>query len=521
MLHKITTTGIAGLFALVLASAARAGTPADIQILFVTDPDLDRVFRLQDYNNDGDYNDPGETTLFYDSATGPIQLTDPTCITASPDDTVYVGDSTRNIILALHDDNEDGDATDAGESRVFFDGSPGGNASNVRLTHVNGLVLRFLTVVWVANSNTTTGESDSILRLEDLDGDGTANGPGEASVFYTPPGSAVTDSVPTAIEIGFDNNIYYTENGNLLTRGVWKLADANHNNVIDPGEATLFWAPPAATFPPEFSSLDVDSTNRWYLGDRANQVIYRGLDANTNGVISGIEGAAYLAVSPTRDFHDIGVKNEGDTIYVPDHATHTTILYASDLDASGNVDPLTESANAYDDQVCGVNIDNPFGVALDFHTHETVGQEFCSGASNACPCNNLGAPNTGCANSFGHGSGLVGTGTDGITNDDLVFEGQFLPPGAAALLYSGTNTFGGGFGVPFGDGLRCVGGTIARMGVRFADSAGFASWGPGYAAQLGWSVGRTRYFQIWYRNTAGPCGQHFNLTNGLQVTFTQ
>jgi hypothetical protein len=47
------------------------------------------------------------------------------------------------------------------------------------------------------------------------------------------------------------------------------------------------------------------------------------------------------------------------------------------------------------------------------------------------------------------------------------------------------------------------------------------TYGPGLAAQYGWSVGQTVYFQGWYRNVQGPCGSGFNLTNGLQVTFSQ
>ena len=506
------------------SSVAFAGTPTnDIQILFVCDPTLDRVFRLQDYDSNANYNAPGETVKFYDGLTGVIPLTEPTCLTASPSDTVFVGDSTEDIIVELRDGNDDGDAMDAGEANLYFDGRPGGNASNVRLTHVNGVVLRFLTVLWVANSNTTTGEIDSILRLEDLNGDGDANDANEARVFYTPPGGAVGDSVPTAIEIGFDNFIYYTENGNGLARGVWRLADVNHDNVIGPGEATLFFQPPPAVNQPELTSLDVDELANWYVGDRANNLVYRARDVDRNGVVQGIESVVYLTVAPTRSFHDLGVKNEGGVVYVPDAATNTTILYCDDANHSGVIENGLETANGYDDLVSDTNIDDPHGVALDFHTHEGAGDPFCGGDSNMCPCNNLGAPNTGCAHSLGYGAGLKGSdGTDGITNDDLILKAEYLPPGTSALLFAGSTPLAGGFGIPFGDGLRCVGGAVSRIGVRTADGQGFASWGPGMASQQGFVVGQTTYFQVWFRDTAIFCtGDLYNLTNGLQVTFTQ
>ena len=140
-----------------------------------------------------------------------------------------------------------------------------------------------------------------------------------------------------------------------------------------------------------------------------------------------------------------------------------------------------------------------------------------------CPCNNLGAPNTGCAHSLGYGAGLKGSdGTDGITNDDLILKAEYLPPGTSALLFAGSTPLAGGFGIPFGDGLRCVGGAVSRIGVRTADGQGFASWGPGMASQQGFVVGQTTYFQVWFRDTAIFCtGDLYNLTNGLQVTFTQ
>jgi hypothetical protein len=71
----------------------------------------------------------------------------------------------------------------------------------------------------------------------------------------------------------------------------------------------------------------------------------------------------------------------------------------------------------------------------------------------------------------------------------------------------------------FGDGLRCVGGTITRLG-QHAASGGVATLGPGLAGHGGWSGGQTLQFQAWYRNVSGPCGSGSNLTNGRTITFT-
>lgn len=83
----------------------------------------------------------------------------------------------------------------------------------------------------------------------------------------------------------------------------------------------------------------------------------------------------------------------------------------------------------------------------------------------------------------------------------------------------GLDTAAAGAGLPFGDGLLCVEGSIVRLGVAVPDAAGAAVWGPGLGALGGWSAGDRRRFQVWYRNPGGPCGSGFNLTNALEVGF--
>lgn len=100
-----------------------------------------------------------------------------------------------------------------------------------------------------------------------------------------------------------------------------------------------------------------------------------------------------------------------------------------------------------------------------------------------------------------------------------MFGGANLLPSQPALLYVGNNAVNGGAGVVLNDGLRCAGGNVARLGVRFADAGGNASWGPGLGGGM-WSAGDTRRFQIWHRDSMGsPCGSGANLSNGLEITF--
>lgn len=148
---------------------------------------------------------------------------------------------------------------------------------------------------------------------------------------------------------------------------------------------------------------------------------------------------------------------------------------------------------------------------------------FCAGdgSGSVCPCANEGlSPGSGCMHSGGLGAGLSMSGSSQVAQDALVAHGTDLVPGQPALLFAGLNAVNGGAGVFFGDGLRCVGGGVVRLGVAAADGAGSASWGPGLAAATGVLAGETRHFQVWYRDPLGsPCGSAFNLSSAVTVLF--
>lgn len=152
------------------------------------------------------------------------------------------------------------------------------------------------------------------------------------------------------------------------------------------------------------------------------------------------------------------------------------------------------------------------------------GSFFCGGdgSGNACPCGNESSDTVygGCSNSTGLGGTLTLTGTAAIGSDDLVLIGSNLISGQTALLFVGLEALANGHGVPFGDGLRCVGTQVTRLGLKLPDSLGRALWGPGLQPNGHWFPGDTRWFQSWYRDPiAGPCGSGFNLTNGVEVEF--
>ncbi len=149
---------------------------------------------------------------------------------------------------------------------------------------------------------------------------------------------------------------------------------------------------------------------------------------------------------------------------------------------------------------------------------------FGDGSGLACPCGNNGAPGNGCANSVvATGGHLASTGTASIASDTLALHGSGMPD-SSALYFQGTTTINSGLGTLFGDGLRCAGGSITRLGTRL-NVAGASSYPGAGGASISVRGQVTspglRTYQVWYRNAAAYCTAFtFNLTNGLSVIWT-
>lgn len=150
---------------------------------------------------------------------------------------------------------------------------------------------------------------------------------------------------------------------------------------------------------------------------------------------------------------------------------------------------------------------------------------FGDGSGTACPCVNPDSEGRGCRNSSTIGGILFPHGPHTTSPDGLEFTALNLLAGQPALLFSGLNAVGGGNGTVFGDGLRCAGTGVVRLGITTpastTNATGLAHWGPGLQAIGGWTVGDTRFFQAWYRDPADvtPCDAGFNLSNGIELSF--
>ena len=164
---------------------------------------------------------------------------------------------------------------------------------------------------------------------------------------------------------------------------------------------------------------------------------------------------------------------------------------------------------------------NGSGVSHLFHLEP--GNPFCFGETwlLLCPCDNFSGFNRGCSNSTGVGAALDAGGSTSVVHDNLALHSSDLPAGTGLYVQANNYILGFfGYGSPFGDGLRCVGGGLIRLEVQHS-SGGTSQTTISIVTRGKVSAGDTKRYQYYYRDANGsPCGTGFNLTNGYQLTWT-
>ena len=156
---------------------------------------------------------------------------------------------------------------------------------------------------------------------------------------------------------------------------------------------------------------------------------------------------------------------------------------------------------------------------------------FCFGdgsLATPCPCANFGSPGHGCLNSdfFSTGAVLLATGV--ANPDSVVLSATEMLPTVSCVFLQGNAEVSGG--IAFGDGVRCVGGSLKRLAVKTASGGGASFPEPGdpsitaRSAALGDPIapGEVRYYQVYYRDpdlAFCPTGSSFNVTSGLALQW--
>jgi hypothetical protein len=151
-----------------------------------------------------------------------------------------------------------------------------------------------------------------------------------------------------------------------------------------------------------------------------------------------------------------------------------------------------------------------------------------SGSPVACPCGNTGTFEHGCENSSTTG-GARAFASGSLSPDQLVITSSGERPTAFSLFLQASSFT---LAAPYGDGLRCLTGTLKRIAAKNA-SSGTVSYPEGTelgirarSAALGDVIppGGIRYYQVVYRDASAtfcppPSGSTFNASNAIAVTW--
>ncbi|HEV8114044.1 MAG TPA: hypothetical protein VGR31_14830 [Planctomycetota bacterium] len=157
---------------------------------------------------------------------------------------------------------------------------------------------------------------------------------------------------------------------------------------------------------------------------------------------------------------------------------------------------------------------------------------YCAGDGSgvACPCGNSGLPGHGCENSSTTGGALLTmTGTPSLGGDTVQFTCAGERPTALSVVLQGTVQISA---VNYGDGLRCIAGSIKRLYIKNAVAGtviapqGVDPTVSARSAALGNTipVGSSRFYQVYYRDPIptfcpNPPGGTFNVSNAIRIDW--
>jgi hypothetical protein len=144
-----------------------------------------------------------------------------------------------------------------------------------------------------------------------------------------------------------------------------------------------------------------------------------------------------------------------------------------------------------------------------------------------CPCNNAPTVNGGCNNSINTGGAILNAlGTQSLSSDTFSFTQTGELGSSLSIFLQGNADVV--LGTTFGDGVRCVGGTLKRLYHHNA-SSGTVSAPVGAdlavsarSAQLGDTIApcSSRFYQVYYRDpNLGFCASGFNVGNGVKALW--
>ena len=195
--------------------------------------------------------------------------------------------------------------------------------------------------------------------------------------------------------------------------------------------------------------------------------------------------------------------------------------------------PKIKKAQIYGAPAFGGGFELMDDMEVDY-TSSSPGIDLCqpgTGSVIPCPCGNPPTGNPrGCDNSSATGGAeLDSTGTASLSADSVVFSTNGEKPTATSIVLQG-NVLNAN-GIAFGQGVRCVGGTLKRLYAKAASGGSITAPGAGDPSVSARSAalsdpigaGSTRWYAVYYRDPVvlGGCsaGSTFNITQTQEITW--
>lgn len=344
--------------------------------LFVVDQVEDAVFACSDLNGDGDANDAGEVVVFYDDSSPEPDLATPRFIAWGPDGALYVGDSNADFILRLEDGNNDGDANDAGEATIYYDTTSGGTL----LVSINNIVFDADGFLYFSDNGTSGSTERHVTRIRDENGDGFCEAAaGEVTTIYE---LGTTNGVlierPSGLAFAPDGTLLVSD---YESDNIYRLIDLDGDLVANEageqedyflsGTVALNFSESVAFGPPEAGICPL-----YVNGGPVLDTVFRMYDADQDGTIDNdaevgafwdttqadgvIPGVAFrIATSPNGA---LWVADGGQSsANVPDQ-----VVFLQDLNADGDANDSGEARVFLDNtNLSGISLSTPSGLAFE------------------------------------------------------------------------------------------------------------------------------------------------------------
>ena len=325
--------------------------------VYAADSSDDRVLRLIDRDGSGLVEAAGgEVAVYYDDASPGPDLSTPNHLLLGQDGRIYLLDGgTVDAVLALEDRSGDGDANDPGEVSVFYDASAGGP----RLYTPNGVVQDAAGVIYIGDDGSS---GKRILRLADANADGDALDAGEAAVVYD--SSALATPLCEDIEaLAIAGGALYASDATLQAVFRFADGNAD-GDFLDPGESSVFFQPPPESPLPDIEALAGAPGGGLLVAEKTTGKILRLRDEDGDGVAAGVgevftflDETAAIEIAGINDFLPVSLTE----VLVIDNSKDA-IFIAADRNGDGDALDATEVVRWLVDD--GTSFATPHGLAF-------------------------------------------------------------------------------------------------------------------------------------------------------------